>query len=341
MDIALLRALSKLYGAVIRLRKDWRDGLGPSVPIVSIGNLTVGGNGKTPIVVFLARQAAAVKRVGIISRGYGRRGCGVRVVAKPGMLPISVELAGDEPTMVAEQVPEATVVVGRDRVAAAACAVEMGAELLIVDDGFQHRRLRRSVDIVAIDSERLFGNGELLPVGPLREPLAALNRADQIWMTRADRSTTFGGLRIANKPVVVTEMQPTTLLRVDGLSAQLDHLRDRRAVACCGIAHAEPFYTMLQQQVATLVATRTLPDHVRYGATDVAQIADWATAHQVELILVTHKDLVKLRPHWKQRDLHRRLELWAVIEELRVVTGEKAVSQLLSDVCGVKVGNCG
>ena len=158
-----------------------------SKPVISVGNLTLGGNGKTPLVLHIAEQLEQRgKKVAIISRGYGRKTRGTRVIHAPGPhLPNALD-AGDEPAMLARRCPRCAVVVGEDRTDAANLAItSCAADVIVCDDAFQHRRLERDLNIVAIHAKRGFGNGRLFPQGPLREPLVSLSRADLIVFTHA------------------------------------------------------------------------------------------------------------------------------------------------------------
>src|SRR4051812_63632 len=149
--------------------------------VISVGNLTVGGSGKTPAVIHLATLlSGAGRRVFVLSRGYGRRSR-TPVIFRASDAP-SWEDAGDEPLLIARRCPDVTLMVGADRAALALEAVRRGAEVILLDDGFQHRRLHRDLDLLVVDGAVGFGNGRLLPRGPLREPLSSLRRAGLIWL---------------------------------------------------------------------------------------------------------------------------------------------------------------
>ena len=191
-DDPLHRAAAALYGVGVRAHGAcWDSGLVrpwmASAPVVSIGNLAVGGTGKTPAVIRLAGELRARGwRPAILTRGHGRRVRG-RVVLAPGDVIPGPDVAGDEPLEIFTALRDVPVVIAADRRGSAILAVErFGVDLLILDDGFQHRPLARTVDIVLVDATRPFGNGRLLPAGPLREPPRALRRASMIVLTRAD-----------------------------------------------------------------------------------------------------------------------------------------------------------
>lgn len=196
-----LRAAEALAAPAVDLHRVLHDrgvlpaGVAP-VPVISVGNLAAGGTGKTPAVIWLAsRLAEAGERPAILTRGYGRRGAGTRVLAA-GRAAVPFEEAGDEALEMAAALPGLPVVVGRDRRRTAALAAStLGASCVILDDGFQHRPLGRDFDLVLLDAASPFGNGHRLPAGPLREPPAALARATAILLTRAARAGDLAALR--------------------------------------------------------------------------------------------------------------------------------------------------
>jgi len=191
----VLLPLSWLYGLVVRLRNRLFDSrvlksAAADVPVISVGNLTAGGTGKTPLVEYIAGHFLTQgRKVGIVSRGYGRASRGVVVVSDGSSLRADARAGGDEPVQMARKYPAAAVVVGEKRVEAARCAIELGAEVLLLDDAFQHRYLRRDVDILVLDSRKDIREEPLLPSGLRREPLSSLRRADLVVMSRiASRS---------------------------------------------------------------------------------------------------------------------------------------------------------
>jgi tetraacyldisaccharide 4'-kinase len=289
-----LRLACLPYGLAVRLRNVcyqrgwWRSRRAP-VPVVSVGNLTVGGTGKTPCVEFVARFYRGLgRRVTVLSRGYG--GGGGR---------------NDEALVLEENLPDVPHLQGADRVASAQTAVEeLEAEILVLDDGFQHRRLARDLDVVLIDATDPWGQGYLLPRGLLREPPSSLRRASIVVLTRCDQvgpgekeALRQQVTRLApGVPVVETRHQPVDLVNSDGETAALDVLRGRPVAAFCGIGNPDAFRRTLADQGATVSAFRTYADHHAYGRADVEELHGWAHGlGEGTPVVTTQKDLVKLR----------------------------------------------
>jgi tetraacyldisaccharide 4'-kinase len=277
------------------------------VPVVSVGNLTVGGTGKSPVVVWLAEALEARGYVvAVLSRGYGRRSRGVHVVASGGRVLVDVEVSGDEPAMIGRRL-QGPVVVGERRVAAAREAVERGATVLLLDDGFQHRALARDFDVLLLDGERPLGNGWLLPAGPLREPAGALARATAVVTVLRDGEaggdagrddagrTRAPETEEAARNHYVVGLAPASLARPDGdkwIEEPLGRLAGRRILAVVGVARPEGFYRMLRRWGGRMVNALEFPDHHWYDRGDFAAIR--SAAREADIIVTTEKDLVKL-----------------------------------------------
>lgn len=279
------------------------------VPVICVGNLTVGGTGKTPCVEYVARLLREHDlQVAILSRGYGAEGG-----------------RNDEAMVLEENLPDVPHYQGRDRVALARTAVEESeSEVLVLDDGFQHRRLARDLDVVLIDATDPWGGGYLLPRGGLREPKTALRRAGFVLLTRCDAvegaaldEITAEVRRIVPQvPVARTVHAPSDLL--NGAQAEpVDALRGRLVGAFCGIGNPEAFRRTLTGLGADVQAFREYPDHHPYRREDVDDLAKWAATLPADAWLVTtQKDWVKLRV----AELGGR-PLWAVRVGLQFVEG--------------------
>ncbi len=266
-----------------------------SARTVSIGNLRVGGTGKTPLTRWLAGEAARRGiAVAIVSRGYGGSAEAARVVGDGQALASDVEESGDEAMMLA-RTAGVPVVAGRDRVAAAALAVEkFGSRLLLCDDAFQHRRLRRDLDVVLVDSDEPGGLTRLLPAGPLREPVSALARAGVVVVCERD-GTPVRVTAPAGGLVVRARFAPTALVRAEAAGwyeGGLAALAGQRVLAVSGVARPGPLYQSLRDWEADLVHVLEYRDHHPYDTNDWKQISQ--AAKDVDLIVTTEKDLVKL-----------------------------------------------
>jgi tetraacyldisaccharide 4'-kinase len=314
------------YGWVSRLRNrlydgGWKPSHRAPVPVVSVGNLTVGGTGKTPCVEYVAGfYRRHGKRVTILSRGYGAAGA-----------------PNDEALVLEENLRGVSHLQGIDRVALAArAAAREAADVLVLDDGFQHRRLARNLDLVLVDATQTWGLGHLFPRGLLREGLGGLRRAGVIILTRCDQVTLFerGRLReVANRrapgvPVVEATHRPTELINCNGASASLQRLAGRPVVGFCGIGNPEAFRRTLETLEIRPSDFRTFPDHHRYTAADISDLERWAGRQAMDCVVVTtQKDLVKLR----LPQLARK-ELWALRVRLSIESGQDALDHKLKEV---------
>jgi tetraacyldisaccharide 4'-kinase len=288
-----LRALSIGYGAAVAVRnaafdRGWNISHPAAVPVISVGNLTLGGTGKTPMVEWLAQWYRRHGiRVAILSRGYGQEG---------GL--------NDEGQVLEENLPDVPHLQGPDRVLLAGIAAyELETELILLDDGFQHRRLARDLDLVLIDALDPYGLGYLFPRGLLREPIRSLRRAGVVVLSRADLITS------AEKEVIKAQVQekagrlrwvearhaPLDLIDSEGIAFPLDLIQGQSIAAFCGIGNPEGFRRTVLPLCRQLRDLRVFPDHHSYSAEDVRSLERWATEAGANLVLTTQKDLVKLR----------------------------------------------
>jgi tetraacyldisaccharide 4'-kinase len=258
--------------------------------VVSVGNLTVGGSGKTPVVIFLAQWALACGvKVAVQTRGYGRHATG-DVVFDSSALP-SVETAGDEPRLIARRCPGARIYVGPDRAALAGRARADGATLLILDDGFQHRRLARDVDLVVIDD---LGNGHLMPWGPLREPASALARATFAWIKSGE---------VPARAAVRAVHEPSGWIDEHGKDQSLGALKGVGVIALAGIARPERFVASVRATGAEVASSHLRPDHHLFTAADLDRVRDDVKRLGAPVV-TTEKDAERLPadfPCWKLR----------------------------------------
>lgn len=302
------------------------------VPVVSVGNLVVGGTGKTPLTIFLARRLSALGRsVAIVSRGYGRLSRSVVVVSEGQRPLVGWEEAGDEPVLEAMVTRGVIVVVGADRVRAARYAVDkLGADVILVDDGFQHVRLARDLDVVTVDARSPVGNGHLLPGGTLRESPLGIGRADLLVVTRCGETgdagrveTTLGPLA-PDAPMVTTRMRPAELWDVGtGEAVRLSDVRSRRCLALSSIAAPSGLDETLAHMGLEVASALAFPDHHRYSERDHALVVEEARSSCAEVIVTTEKDAVRLAA-WRPP-----LPLVALGIEIEVLEGSEFLDRAL------------
>jgi tetraacyldisaccharide 4'-kinase len=305
VTLSPLTACSWLYGAGAWLaRAAAEHGVRPRrrLPgaVVSVGNLLVGGTGKTPFAAWLARSLhARGHKVALASRGYGRSGREpVEVVSDGRHVRGSAERVGDEPVWLAGRAPGVPVLVGRDRGLVGLRALSgFGAELLVLDDGFQHHRLARDVDFVCFDGGFGLGNGHLLPRGPLREPLSALRRADALVCLEGPLPAGDEARVRAAAPSATwfsVRRRPASLRPLAGGAAEApERLRGAGVGVLSGIARPQRLRRSLEALGAHVVAERAFPDHHRFTPRDVAGLGA-----EAPLWVTTEKDAVKLVSGW-------------------------------------------
>lgn len=262
--------------------------LNVGVPVVSVGNMTLGGTGKTPMVEWICRwfRGQGV-RVAIVSRGYG---------AESGS-------RNDEAMELEQRLPDVPHVQDPDRVAAAQLAIEeLGSQLIVLDDAFQHRRIARDLDLVMLDALEPFGHGRVFPRGTLREPLAGLRRAELVVLSRADlvpldrRQAIRNEVRRLAPEAAWAEVvhAPQAIIAFDGRRQPLEAVKGKTVAAFCGIGNPAGFRSTLANCGVTIADFREHPDHHRYTRSEVESLDAWAQTLRVDLVLTTHKDLVKL-----------------------------------------------
>ena len=291
-----LSAIEIPYEALVRLRNYGYDNSilaakKASAPVISVGNLTLGGTGKTPLVAWLAHWfARRNKKPAIISRGYK---------AKSGQL-------SDEAAELKILLPTVLHIANKQRIIAAKDAVAKGSDVLLLDDGFQHRQLGRDLNLVAIDATDPFGCNRLFPRGLLREPLKGLQRADALILTRTDqvsikirdeiKEQCFQFIGSHDKPWIETEHRPSNLRLIDGTTQPLETLQDKRILSLSAIGNPAAFNKTLATIGHEPVASLTFPDHHTYTTDDIHHISEKAESVEAEFIVTTLKDLVKLPP---------------------------------------------
>lgn len=317
LPILPLALLSLIYGLGVRLRvRVWERREKACLPgfVLSVGNLTVGGTGKTPAAMMLARWAVKEGyRVAVLSRGYGGayRGETLEVTDGHNIQAGPLE-AGDEPYLMASRLEGVPVILARSRYLAGLHARRrFNSNFFILDDGFQHLSLKRDLDLILMDAGRPLGNGHLLPWGPLREPVAHLTRADAYLLTKGSASEVLEDrwpLRLKEefraKPVFSSRQRPE---RVHFPNRREDHdpeyLTGRRILAFAGIARPDRFRSTLEGLGAEVLFYQVFPDHHQFSAGELRELADLKDRLRADCVMTTEKDWVRLRGQVDDADL--------------------------------------
>lgn len=301
-----LLPFSLVYGAVVLVRNWFFDiGLLPvtkvAVPVISVGNISVGGTGKTPLVEYLAHLLREQgKKVAVISRGYKRTTRGYVVVSNGAQRCAEASESGDEPAQMAEKLDGVVVVVDENRVRAAQRVVrDFRVNTIILDDGFQHRYLHRHLDLVVVTAEETTSFVPLLPAGNRRETLSSLQRADAVVVSRWRRAEDLAQARKVlerwNKPVVGMSLRPTMLVHAASRrQEELGTIKGKNAVAFSGIGQPEAFEWTLESLAVNVVQHHRFLDHYRFRPRDIEEVIESYKRSRAEYILTTEKDLVRL-----------------------------------------------
>lgn len=333
MKSLILPPLSVLYNAITRTRLSlYRRGTFQSIklnrPVISVGNITTGGTGKTPLVEWVARTlAAADKKVCILTRGYGRDNPDRLVIVSDGNTVMATPSeAGDEPFLLATNLIGASAVIsGADRVTAGNEAIKrFHTDCFILDDGFQHLRLERDLNIVTVDATNPWGGGHLLPYGRLREPLSGLSRADIIVITRTDQAPNLDALHTevrkhaATVPVFQSRMRTSQVALLNGSS---DEAIAPPVAAFCAVGNPRSFFNAIPHDI---VLKKAYPDHYRYSQSEIDSLIDAASRAGANSLITTAKDAVKLR------SLSFSLPCYVMEIELEIDNQEELVRLVLS-----------
>jgi tetraacyldisaccharide 4'-kinase len=350
----LLFVLSKVYGGIVQLRLFFyacgvfrKKTLG--CLIISIGNITVGGTGKTPLVEMFARALTeGGRKVAVLSRGYkrkrkyavwdifktGRWDEPPEVVSDGERIVMNSEDAGDEPYMLAKNLTGIAVVVGRNRVKSGSYAIEkFAADTLVLDDGFQYLPLDRRLNIVLVDATNPFGNGHLLPRGTLREPLRNLARADLFFITKAKDIPTGPikeRIREHNSTAEIVECyyEPRYLVNiVTGEKADLSYLEGKRAAVMTAIADPEGFEASIGRLGARVVAVSRYADHYRFSERDLDAVVA-SVEKKGDCIVTTEKDFVRLPPGRKYA-----MPIFYLRVEVKIISGARDFSDCVARLC--------
>lgn len=342
----VLQMISVVYAGLMVLRaRLYQEGVLPAktLPccVVSVGNLIVGGTGKTPMTILIARMFRDMGcRVVVISRGYrGRMENTGGVVSDGHTIFTGPEDAGDEPYLMARVLTGIPVVVGKRRYEAGMMAVmRFKPDVIVFDDAFQHLRLHRDLNLVLLDHRSPLGNGHVLPRGPLREPRTALHRAHAVIFTRSHQA------EIPSVPIVLAGCRPVfhsmhvPVIRKTGQTEDdryiaeamgIDNLKGQKIVAFAGLADNEQFFDSLVQAGCNIRAKFSFADHHRYGSNDLDAIAAAAKAVAADLVVTTFKDYVKIE-NWDQWPV-----VLVAVDVTITIVDEDKLYKIISDCCKV------
>jgi tetraacyldisaccharide 4'-kinase len=352
-----LRGLSFIFWFIVKVRQRlYRERIMRAshlgCMVIVVGNLTVGGTGKTPVVEKLARSLRERgRRVAILSRGYKSKkepafrkwwrwmthqeADKPRVVSDGENILLNAEVAGDEPYMLAKNLPGVLVITDRDRVKAGHFAItQYGCDTLILDDGFQYFKLKDHLQVLLIDKSNPFGNGATLPRGILREPISHMKRATYVFLTKSDGEPDpelEATIRQYRPDVDLIECRhaPQYLSRVgDGEERPLDDLRGKRVLAFSAIAVPESFERFVEELGAEIVHRRSYMDHHRFTDDELGNIEKAAAEHAVDFIITTEKDAVRLPESWRPA-----YDVYYLRVEIKILSGVKDFEAAVSRIC--------
>jgi len=302
--------------------------------VITIGNLTVGGTGKTPTVCLIARHfKESGFKIAVVCRGYrGTNTDSPMVVSDKEKILMDSESAGDEAYMLAKKLPGIPVLAGKDRVSASKIAYDLfNCEIIILDDGFQHLKLKRDIDVVLINSQNPFGNRFLLPRGILREPLKSLKRADIILLTKIDHSDSNSrelknSIRLHNQnvPIFKSFYKPVNLKKtINNNKVHPELLRNKNISCFCSIGDPESFLSMLKSMGLTLTDKIIFSDHHHYKISDYKKLKE--ISKKTDLLITTEKDIAKINSNML------KIKNLAVLEIDEVIDNTEKFLKALSD----------
>jgi tetraacyldisaccharide 4'-kinase len=341
----LLQIAAKIYSTAIGLRnllysKGCLKIHAADVPVISVGNITVGGTGKTPLVIWLCKFLQRKKiQCAVLTRGYKTH--------TQKQTPIA-----NEPAILARTCPQAKVIVNPDRTTAATEAVNrFCAKVIIMDDGFQHRRLNRDLDIVTIDATLPFGYGKILPAGLLRESIVSLKRADAIVLTRCDQTSETEltkleeKLQLINPNMIIARSihSPTCAKSTEADQISLDELKGKKIFAFCGLGNPDAFFTTIKALGADLIDARVYDDHHQYTENCLADIYREGKKMKADLLLTTQKDWFSSPlsavgdTSSEQRATKYSIPFAYLAIELKFLSGEDKITNLIQDALSGKI----
>lgn len=305
------------------------------VPIISVGNISAGGVGKTPVVEMLIERLKRKRHLAVVSRGYGRKSSGTVLVSDGKHQLVSVEKAGDEACQIANKYSDLIVIVDENRVRGAHKAVELGAELIVLDDGFQHRYLVRDLDVVILTTAEILNGDLLLPAGNRREPIASLERADVVMVSQClnKREYERAARKVLKykKPIVGLRATQKSLKRASSeKNIGFKKLIDKIVIAFSGIGSPVSFEALLVQTGAILKKHFVFHDHHWYTERDIETIVQARKQFDADFVITTEKDVVRLKERYV-----KFLEAEPIyVAEIRqeILAGEKRLNDSLKRI---------
>lgn len=332
---AVLKFVSLFYFLIVRVRiwfyqKNIFEKRSLPVPVISIGNLTLGGTGKTPMAIWVAQKLLENGRQpAILSRGYqAKTRKSIEIVSDGSGILVEPELSGDEPAMMARRLKDVPVIISKNRYEAGALAInKFGVDSLILDDGYQRLDVKRDLNILLIDHSHDFENDTIFPAGTLREPIKEVRRADLICFTRTISDNSDPSVKnYVNVPIVKSQTVLKSLIDLKWKNTKsVSDLKGLRVCAFCGIAQPEKFKKLLESYGAEVVSFSSFPDHYYFKPDDIKDIEEKARICEAEVILTTEKDSVKLL------EFSFTMPLFVAILDLNWLEGENILNRLLSE----------
>lgn len=331
--------LSALFGGMMEIRNFYFDhGILPIVhlprPVISVGNISVGGTGKTPLVHLLAHIFnGSNKRVAVLTRGYGRKSGQTLCLDKTNLDKIAPVLTGDEPRILARHLENGVVIVDGNRLRGSKMAMRKAnkPDLFILDDAFQHRQIDRDVNIVTLDATDLWGRKRLLPAGKLREPLTRLRRADLIWITRLNQTkSSLAEIRgevekKLHRPVVYSDYSPAGIVNINRSERlPLTALEGKKVIAFAGIANPKSFLHTLESLAAKVVFFRPFKDHHFFKRIELMQLLQQQEDSRADWLITTEKDAERMDPAIREE----LPNLYFMEIEIKIVAGEANLKKM-------------
>ncbi len=306
----------------------------PQTKVISIGNITAGGTGKTPWTIFLADKISkSGKKVTVLTRGYGRKSSEQVVLDEESKKNKNWQEVGDEPFLMASKLNGIPIIVNSNRVKAGFWALQNNqAQVIILDDGFQNKSIKKNLEIVLIDATNPFGNFKLLPAGILREPLENLKRADLLVLNKVDQVSSTEQLleqlkTVSTAPIVESGYEISNAENVYTVQTiPRAELQGKTCLAFCGIASPFSFTASLKELQLRVVATKFFPDHYVYREKDLLDLVQEGLNRRIDFLVTTEKDKVRLL------SINSKLPIYALVIKVKISKGEEILEQKLKQI---------